>query len=47
MLDVIAGYDPEDDLTVHSVGRVPKEGYTSFARETSLGGIRIGVVRWP
>jgi len=45
VLDVIAGYDPEDDLTVHSIGRVPKEGYASFARETSLNGIRIGVVR--
>jgi len=45
VLDVIAGYDPEDDLTVHSIGRVPKEGYASFARETSLSGIRIGVVR--
>jgi Asp-tRNA(Asn)/Glu-tRNA(Gln) amidotransferase A subunit family amidase len=45
VLDVIAGYDPEDDLTVHSIGRVPKEGYASFARETSLVGIRIGVVR--
>jgi amidase len=45
VLDAIAGYDPEDDLTVHSIGRVPKEGYASFARETSLNGIRIGVVR--
>ena len=44
MLDVI-GYDPADDLTVHSVGRIPKEGYASFARETSLNGIRIGVLR--
>ncbi|HYT54899.1 MAG TPA: amidase family protein [Verrucomicrobiae bacterium] len=45
VLDVIAGYDPADDLTVHSVGRVPKEGYASFARATSLKGIRIGVLR--
>jgi amidase len=45
VLDVIAGYDPADDLTVHSVGRIPKEGYASFARETSLNGIRIGVLR--
>src|SRR5579862_4109681 len=45
ILDVIAGYDPADDLTATSVGRMPREGYASFARETSLAGIRIGVVR--
>jgi amidase len=45
VLDVIAGYDAADDLTVYSIGRVPKEGYASFARATSLKGIRIGVVR--
>jgi Asp-tRNA(Asn)/Glu-tRNA(Gln) amidotransferase A subunit family amidase len=32
-------------LTVHSLGRVPKEGYASYARATSLKGIRIGVLR--
>jgi amidase len=45
VLDVIAGYDPADDLTVNSIGRIPKEGYASFARATSLNGIRIGVLR--
>jgi Asp-tRNA(Asn)/Glu-tRNA(Gln) amidotransferase A subunit family amidase len=45
LLEVIAGYDPADDLTAYSVGRIPKEGYASFARETSLNGIRIGVLR--
>jgi len=45
VLDVIAGYDPADDLTVHSLGRIPREGYASFARQTDLKGIRIGVVR--
>src|SRR5262245_60759977 len=45
VLDAIAGYDPADDLTVHSVGRIPKEGYASFAKTTNLNGIRIGVVR--
>src|SRR6266567_3016358 len=45
VLDVIAGYDPADDLTVHSLGRIPREGFASFARETDLKGIRIGVVR--
>ena len=45
VLEVIAGYDQADDLTVYSVGRIPKEGYASFARETNLKAIRIGVVR--
>ena len=45
VLDVIAGYDKADDLTVYSIGRMPKEGYLSFAKERSLKGIRIGVVR--
>ena len=45
VLDVIAGYDKADDLTVYSVGRMPKEGYASFARQSSLKGIRIGVIR--
>jgi hypothetical protein len=40
-----AGYDQADDLTVYSVGRIPKEGYASFAKETNLKAIRIGVVR--
>jgi len=45
VLEIIAGYDPADDLTVHSIGRIPKEGYASFAKQTNLTGIRIGVVR--
>ena len=45
VLDVIAGYDPEDDLTVFSVGRKPTKSYTSFAATGRLEGVRIGVVR--
>jgi Asp-tRNA(Asn)/Glu-tRNA(Gln) amidotransferase A subunit family amidase len=46
VLDVIAGYDPADDLTVYSIGRIPTPGgYASFARQTDLKGMRIGVVR--
>jgi amidase len=45
VLDVIAGYDPKDELTVFSVDRLPAQPYQSFARERSLQGIRIGVVR--
>jgi Asp-tRNA(Asn)/Glu-tRNA(Gln) amidotransferase A subunit family amidase len=45
VLDVIAGYDPADDFTVYSIGRIPEEGYPSFANEKNLEGIKIGVVR--
>ncbi len=45
VLDVIAGYDPEDELTVFSIGRTPSQSYESFAHEKRLDGIRIGVVR--
>ena len=45
VLDVIAGYDPKDELTVFSVGRLPASPYQSFAGETRLDGMRIGVLR--
>src|ERR1700741_1618880 len=45
VLDVIAGYDPKDELTVFSVGRLPSFPYASFASEKRLDGVRIGVVR--
>jgi amidase len=45
VLDAIAGYDPKDELTVFSVGRRPTSPYSSFAQETRLDGIRIGVIR--
>jgi Asp-tRNA(Asn)/Glu-tRNA(Gln) amidotransferase A subunit family amidase len=45
ILDVIAGYDPRDELTAFSIGRTPKLPYASFAHEKSLKGLRIGVVR--
>lgn len=45
LLDVIAGYDPKDELTAFSVGRLPSQPYQSFAQQRSLQGIRIGVVR--
>jgi amidase len=45
VLDVIAGYDPKDELTAFTIGRMPSESYESFAHETSLRGLRIGVVR--
>src|SRR5262245_33532412 len=45
ILDVIAGYDPKDDMTVLSVGRTPSRPYASFATTQRLDGLRIGVVR--
>ena len=36
---------PKDELTVFSVDRLPTQPYHSFARERSLKGVRIGVVR--
>jgi Asp-tRNA(Asn)/Glu-tRNA(Gln) amidotransferase A subunit family amidase len=45
VLDVIAGYDPKDELTVFSVGRGPSTPYASFANERRLDGVRIGVLR--
>jgi Asp-tRNA(Asn)/Glu-tRNA(Gln) amidotransferase A subunit family amidase len=45
VLDVIAGYDPKDELTVFSVGRMPSAPYSSYANERRLDGVRIGVIR--
>jgi amidase len=45
VLDVIAGYDPKDELTVFSVGRLPSSPYRSFANEKRLDAVRIGVIR--
>ena len=45
VLDVIAGYDPTDELTAFSIGRLPSEPYRSFASEQTLNGMRIGVIR--
>ena len=46
MLDVIAGYDPEDPVTAWSYGRTP-ESYTSFLVPDGLAGMRFGVIRTP
>ena len=45
ILDVIAGYDPKDELTAFSVERKPVKPYSSFAATRRLDGLRIGVVR--
>jgi amidase len=45
VLEVIAGYDPKDEFTAFSIGRMPSEPYRSFANERTLNGTRIGVIR--
>ena len=45
VLDAYAGFDPNDEITAFSVGRKPSEPYHSYANETRLDGLRIGVVR--
>lgn len=45
VLDVIAGYDPADELTAFAIGRTPEQPYASFAAERRLNGLRIGVLR--
>ena len=46
LLDIIAGYDPEDPITAYAVGRVP-DTYTASLDPDRLRGARIGVVRQP
>src|SRR6266850_2745140 len=45
ILDVIAGYDPKDEVTDPSVGRTPAKPYASFASARRLDSVRIGVIR--
>lgn len=43
-LNVMAGIDPDDDATLKSAGRTP-EDYTSYLKQGSLKGARIGIAR--
>ena len=45
VLQVIAGYDPADELTAFSIGRIPAQPYVSVTGQKSLAGMRIGVIR--
>ena len=45
VLDVIAGYDPKDEMTVLGIGRTPAQPFAGFATAARLDGVRIGVVR--
>jgi Asp-tRNA(Asn)/Glu-tRNA(Gln) amidotransferase A subunit family amidase len=44
VLDVMAGYDPDDPVTALGVGKVPKT-YSAFLDSHGLKGARIGVLR--
>jgi amidase len=46
MLDVIAGYDPNDPVTAYAEGHVPTS-YTDFLKRDGLKGARLGVLRLP
>jgi amidase len=46
VLDVIAGYDPQDPITAYAIGHIPSS-YTSFLASDGLKGARIGVIRQP
>jgi amidase len=45
VLDVIAGYDPKDQITAFNIGRLPTASYESMTDAKRLDGLRIGVVR--
>src|SRR3989454_10759137 len=45
ILDVIAGYDPKDEMTVFSIGRKPARPYASYAAAGRLDGLRSRVIR--
>ncbi len=46
VLDVIAGYDPNDPITAATVGQLPAT-YTTALKAAALKGARIGVLRIP
>jgi Asp-tRNA(Asn)/Glu-tRNA(Gln) amidotransferase A subunit family amidase len=46
LLDVIAGYDPNDPVTAQSFGRKPAS-YRAFLEPNGLRGMRLGVIREP
>jgi Asp-tRNA(Asn)/Glu-tRNA(Gln) amidotransferase A subunit family amidase len=43
MLDIMAGYDPDDPITAFGVPRIPRT-YTAFLNRDALKGARIGVL---
>lgn len=45
LLQVMAGYDPNDAVTAASRGRIPREGYAASLSAKGLAGARLGMVR--
>lgn len=45
VFDVIVGFDPKDELTAFSVGRLPERPYHEYTNPKNLNGMRIGVLR--
>ena len=45
VLDATVGFDPADEATAPSAGRVP-DSFTAFLEEGALAGARIGAVPW-
>jgi Asp-tRNA(Asn)/Glu-tRNA(Gln) amidotransferase A subunit family amidase len=45
VLQVLAGYDPNDPVTAASRGRIPREGYGASLDANGLAGARLGMVR--
>lgn len=45
VLQVLAGYDPNDPVTAASRGRIPREGYSATLSAKGFAGARLGVVR--
>lgn len=44
LLDVMAGYDPEDPITARGVGHIP-DSFTKFLDKDGLKGTRLGIMR--
>ncbi len=44
LLDVMAGYDPEDPITARGVGHIP-DTFTKFLDRNGLKGARLGILR--
>src|SRR5262249_54964738 len=44
LLDVMAGYDPEDPITARGVGHIP-DTFTKFLNKNGLQGARLGILR--
>ena len=44
LLDVMAGYDPDDPVTAHGVGRIG-QSFTAFLDKQGLHGARFGILR--